>query len=133
MGMDVYGLQPRSRVGEYFRASIWEWPTVLEAISATGVLPQERVDALSFNDGARVSAEEAERLADALAGLMEVDPVPARPVESISHLVQLADQVLYQLVREMPKGEVIVSKSDDETLLKRFIEFLRNCGGFEVW
>ena len=29
MGMDVYGRKPKNKTGEYFRANIWSWKTMV--------------------------------------------------------------------------------------------------------
>ena len=50
--MDVYGRRPSRRKGKYFRASIFQWPPILELIRSTGVLSDHMLHEMAFNEGA---------------------------------------------------------------------------------
>jgi hypothetical protein len=39
MGMDLHGHNPTAPEGEYFRASIWTWPSLVKVITA--LCPEE--------------------------------------------------------------------------------------------
>ena len=54
MGMDVYGKDPSSECGQYFRANIWSWRPILDQIVATcrDLVDDELLEAMAYNDGA---------------------------------------------------------------------------------
>ena len=67
MGMDVYGRNPDSDAGTYFRASVWGWYPILDLIADTGIFTEEEISLMGTNEGAGPEdAETAIRLADAL-------------------------------------------------------------------
>ena len=53
MGMDVYGREPLTKEGEYFRANVWSWRPLRDLIELTcdDVLTQDMLHKISFNDG----------------------------------------------------------------------------------
>lgn len=128
MGMDVFGKNPDAEVGEYWRSSIWSWPSVLDGIAATGVLDDDLILSMSFNDGAGPDAAKAVELADALVTLAD-DP-------DLDRLDEQGE------VRRMPAlmgkafGLPDVQPQEDDAQLRqewrRFAEFSRHSGGFQV-
>jgi len=41
MGMDVYGIEPRSAKGDYFRASVWSWHPLWELVTSACGMNEE--------------------------------------------------------------------------------------------
>lgn len=78
MGMDVYGKEPRSEEGKYFRASVWSWRPL--ATMLEDLYPQyaSKIEYLHTNDGDGLDAEDA----DALGKLMLHDERIAAYVEN---------------------------------------------------
>jgi hypothetical protein len=66
MGMDVSGRNPAAPQGEYFRASIWQWPLLVKVI--TTLCPQETSACKCWetNDGDGLNSAQARALAEAL-------------------------------------------------------------------
>jgi hypothetical protein len=66
MGMDVIGRNPTAPQGEYFRASIWQWPLLVKVI--TTLCPQETSACKhwEFNDGDGLNSAQVVALAEAL-------------------------------------------------------------------
>jgi len=60
MGMDVYGRNPSSEEGEYFRANIWSWRPIHMLIVelCSDLLNEEMLHSLGFNDGAGPESQE---------------------------------------------------------------------------
>lgn len=122
MGMDVYGIKPRNKTGEYFRASIWSWRPI-HAICET-VMDNE-LPGWAYNDGAGYKTQkECDVLAD-----------------KIEAFIKAAPEVSYKL--PCPKGMGVNHKGQfgkgnltpyevDITHLREFIKFLRACGGFKI-
>lgn len=66
MGMDVYGLAPRSQAGEYFRNSIWGWhPLALFLVTQYPELT-DACEHWGTNDGDGLDADMAAALAAAV-------------------------------------------------------------------
>ncbi len=133
MGMDVYGREPKSEAGVYFRANIWSWRPIHELIEQANVLPQKMVEDMSYNDGAGPNNEQALLLAAQLDAMLEgMDD---------EHEFMLSSEVdgpvavlLAQMQNEgielvSPRGPVY---SADVSHVREFVEFCKNSGGFQV-
>lgn len=151
MGMDVSGKNPSSAVGEYFRANVWSWRVIHHLISIANetkrgtLVPREIIKGMSHNDGNGLSDQNyCDGLADALEelianpenlkgiGLLIEDndisfPSNVCPVLKSGQFVR--DEDLYKYKTE----DLRSAYSTDFDHVKEFIEFLRSCGGFEVW
>lgn len=144
MGMDVYGRAPKSEKGEYFRSSIWTWPTILDAIADTGVLPEDLVMEMAFNSGAGPSEAQAIALADALdKKLASMNPEGTFISEDSQYAkvgtATVATRMLGILTKEAESGTTIKAGDNDATFaanvefIRGFSEFCRESGGFNVW
>lgn len=73
MGMDVYGKNPKSVAGKYFRASVWGWHPLAECIEFV-CRDRGRMDLYEScphwhsNDGAGLTSVGARQLADLMEG-----------------------------------------------------------------
>jgi hypothetical protein len=63
MGMDVYGKEPRSPAGEYFRNSIWSWRPLLRYVREVAPDVVGEAEGWDYNDGAGLDADGARKLA----------------------------------------------------------------------
>lgn len=144
MGMDVYGNAPKSEVGEYFRASIWTWPGVLNAIASTGVLPDNLVEAMAYNDGRGPNDEQAIALADALDKACEGMADEHVFVTEGTHYAEvgtasMGSSLLSQLTAFGAESGATVSTGGDDPyqtpvgFIREFAAFSRESGGFAVW
>jgi hypothetical protein len=134
MGMDVYGREAKSEVGEYFRASIWSWRPIHELIEKANVLPQNMVEDMAFNDGAGPNEEQALLLAAALENM--IDGMDEDNTFMLSS--EISGPVAAMLASFQEQGIELVSPrgslySADVSDVRKFIEFCRESGGFEVW
>ena len=68
MGMDVYGNDASTEEGEYFRASIWGWPSITTVMEASGYdVPM----GWYHNDGEGLGCQEdCDHLADMMEGFL---------------------------------------------------------------
>lgn len=147
MGMDVYGRAPKSEKGEYFRSNIWGWPTILDAIADTGVLPEDMVEHMAYNDGAGPNDEQAIALADALdkklasmnpEGTFISEDSKYAKVGTATVATELA-KMLGEQGNELSRITVSGGGVDEATFsanvefIRDFSEFCRQSGGFNVW
>jgi hypothetical protein len=66
MGMDVYGNEPTSEVGEYFRRNVWGWHPLWEYVENIHPEIAELVEHGHSNDGDGLNASDSVRLAKLL-------------------------------------------------------------------
>ncbi len=128
MGMDVYGKKPADKAGEYFRASIWSWRPIHQLCE---VVTGRLLESWGFNDGAGFDTqEECNDLAERLERYLTAFPKEKIEIESDIR-VGPADPV--HGGRRLMQGTGGDSAySADREHVKKFIMFLRSCGGFEI-
>ena len=53
MGMDVFGRNPSSKAGEYFRANVWSWRPIHDLVIrlCSDFLDEGTLESLGYNDG----------------------------------------------------------------------------------
>ncbi|HJT23969.1 MAG TPA: hypothetical protein VJ873_05295 [bacterium] len=130
MGMDVFGKQPKNPQGHYFRSDVWSWRVIHrlcdEAIDASH-LPFN-TEKWARNDGHGLAAQEhCDLLADALEKQIERHPPNAKGI----YAYELG--ALWEGGPAVPTGAH--SEPDHQAHvdhIRRWILFLRNCGGFEI-
>lgn len=68
MGMDVYGSDPTTEHGVYFRNNVWWWRPLWNYVITVGseVISEELAESGHYNDGARLNADQAKRLGEIL-------------------------------------------------------------------
>lgn len=134
MGMDVSGIKPTTEQGEYFRASIWGWPSVLhvaEMANEAGCLGFD-MKGWRYNDGDGLKKQDdCTKLADAMS-------------TTIVYLKRTGEKHLPEKL-DMAKGLESMFKDSgmkvmgfekegiDFERVENFIGFLRTCGGFEIF
>ena len=136
MGMDVSGRNPGSPAGKYFRANVWSWRPIHALIVelCSDLLDEEMLDSMAFNAGAgptdqTTCTEMAKRfdlwMEHHVQGLsLEVPDV--RVAEDGRFMTE-------EEIIENPDLETYTPYEVEDEHLKEWIDFLRHCGGFEVW
>ena len=66
MGMDLFGINPKSETGQYFRNSVWWWRPLWAYVCSRVDMDEHRVDAGHLNDGTEFSEEMATVIAQHL-------------------------------------------------------------------
>jgi hypothetical protein len=144
--------------GDYFRSNWWGWRPIVMLCEHASYESELDIDFSNWgsNDGAGLdNQEECDKLADALQDIIRISTELEEPNDTIylnlgswtdmggSFLDAQAEQQLneqYQLgevlygsvVRE--DGSIVrPSHSANLTHVQNFINFLRECGGFEIW
>ena len=64
MGFDIYGMDPQTEKGHYFRNNVWYWRPLWQLIceECDDILTEEQMASGSYNDGVEVSAEQAMKI-----------------------------------------------------------------------
>lgn len=123
MGMDVYGRDPSSKEGEYFRANVWSWRPI-HMLCET--VMKKRLDNWGYNDGHGLNNQkECTELADKLEAYLRKFPQEKFTIESSMRVDSTG-----RLLPGPTEGESAYNASREH--VEEFITFLRHCGGFEI-
>jgi len=135
--MDVDGLAPSAPEGKTFRASIWSWPMVL---AATKACAQRAGLAISFagwdyNAGCGLRDPATCRaLADAIDAALLGRGDDERLESPMVRASSFTHMVVGALGARMADGKTVDESVGVEVRhLRRWVAFLRACGGFEIW
>jgi len=119
MGMDVKGVKPKNEEGRWIRFSIWEWrplALLMEDI-ASDLFDARNLKGIHYNDGCGLQDDDkCFILADRIEKWLEERPY----LNELEYKLVVADDIRVDY-------KVTVER------VKQFIEFLRSCGGFEIW
>jgi hypothetical protein len=129
MGMDVIGRNPNSSAGEYFAANLWSWRPIHDLIVrlCSDLLDDETLVGLGYNDGqGPMEQATCAAMATRFERWME-HHVSGHGLDSDLRVVTEQESM------ENPDLETESPYQAEDEHLKEWIEFLRHCGGFEVW
>lgn len=117
MGFSVVGWEPSSDAGKHFRNNWWWWQPMqaLILLTCADILTVEEMRELGLNDGHYYSAETAAAMASRLADIVADEKLWASYDKEIEEM--------------LPEAYDCWSKDN----VLEFVEFLRHCGGFEVF
>lgn len=135
MGMDVYGRNPVSDAGKYFRANVWSWRPIHALIAelCSDLLDEEMLGQLGFNGGAGPTDQETcTEMARRFEVWME-HHVQGHTLESDLRMTKDGRLLSSKELAENPDLDTETPYGVGDDHLKEWIEFLRTCGGFEVW
>lgn len=161
MGVDVSGRKPKIETGDYFGANWWGWRPI-QALSETAIeLKGLGFDTTNWgsNDGKGLKNQrECNKLADAIEllisekygeNLTEDEDrlyvcmgmwceagtgkfIPREVTKALDDQYEYGD-ILFTSVVALDGSLVEPSYSVSLGRLKQWINFLRNCGGFQIW
>lgn len=157
MGMDVYGNNPKSEAGSYFRASVWGWHPLWELCEAIAPELTAKVEYGHTNDGDGLGHHDSEALAATLqraidegvvAAYVKIrdDGLAALPDEDCSFCgatgtrtdavgVELGYAARNYCNACDGKGKrrpFATSYHVDVGFVKEWVAFLQDCGGFAI-
>jgi hypothetical protein len=159
MGMDVYGKKPKSEKGKYFRNNVWWWRPLAEYVQEVAPMPTAKCRYWHSNDGAGLNGPDSATLANrlqeeidsgrcreyaearerALAGLPDVDCdlcggtgtyKPAPECGAGDAITGIKCNVCEGRGKVRPWSTNYAFSLEN---VESFVEFLRDCGGFEIW
>jgi hypothetical protein len=135
MGMDVCGRNPSAPAGEYFRANVWAWRPIHALIieNCSDLLDLETLLSMALNDGAGPEDQETcTAMATRFELWMEQHSEGLR-LDSDLRVTPDGRFVSDQELAENPDLQTVSPYAVEDEHLKEWVEFLRHCGGFEVW
>jgi len=137
VAMDVEGRNPDSPAGEYFRAKLWAWHPIHSLICqlCSDLLDKDTLAHMGYNDGAGpVDQKTCTEMASRFEIWMEHHVHGCRL--DFPDVVQVAEDGRVVTPEELEANPDLKTHNPfivDDDHLKEWIEFLRHCGGFEVW
>ncbi len=136
MGMDVFGRNPSEPSGQYFRASIWMWRPLHEQIvlRCGDLFDEKELIAMVYNDGAgpsdqRICTVMADRFDQALSIHKDGFAIECDELR----VTEDGRFVGSEALTENPALKTVSPYRVDRESVLEWIQFLRHCGGFEVW
>lgn len=135
MGMDVCGRNPTAPQGEYFRASIWRWPLLVNVI--TTLCPEETSACRHWatNEGDGLTDQQALALAEALERKIQTGEVALTLCDAtIGGNAKLPVVAAVEAWSRSQGFEVLHHEAGiDENFVAEFAGFVRASGGFSIW
>ena len=146
MGYDIYGTNPTSPEGDYFRRSIWSWSPIPSFCIDTAPELCEPCDYWFSNDGTGLDSDQAIALADHIDTCLADGTADAYIADRIKEDEDIPTQVKCErhtlidikdcnsckgtgLRDNWLKGRGILDRKD----LVEWSTFIRASGGFEIW
>ncbi len=135
MGMDVVGRNPSSPAGKYFRANGWSWRPIHALVYelCSDLLDEETLDLMGLNEAAGPPDQSiCTEMANRFELWMEHN-VQGFSLDNPWIRVTEDGRVVSEEERaENPDIETRTPYHVEDEHLKKWIEFLRHCGGFQV-
>lgn len=159
MGVDISGKNPINETGDYFGANWWGWRPINYLCQLAAYDSKLNIDFEHWgsNDGMGLdNAKECNELADALESYIG-EEIPAKDDDERVYLClgswceagtgrMVSSEVDHSLNKQYEYGTMHLTPIVTESgmlvesahsisigRIKQFIEFLRTCGGFEIW
>jgi hypothetical protein len=135
MGMDIYGRNPTSEAGKYFQANIWSWRPIHALIlqECADLLDPKLLEKLGFNDG---DGPEDQETCTAMANRFErwlEHHVGGHTIDSDLRVTAEGRFVSEEELADSPEMQSMSPYEVEDEQLKKWVEFLRHCGGFSVY
>lgn len=155
MGMDVYGIAPTSKVGEYFRNSVWEWRPLAAYVLA--VAPESLTCHCTYwqsNDADGLDASDSIALANILQHEIDTGDclkykqgydadIAALPLEDCHccggtglrqppPVVGPGDRPCNGCDSKGKRTQIEANYPFTVEHVQEFVHFLRDCGGFKI-
>lgn len=120
MGMDVYGLKPKSKVGEYFRNNVWWWHPLWDYCCFVDNSLIEKVPNAHCNDGDGLNAIDSRKLGFLIKATVEdgsaedyilsynqyLESLPEEPchcIKSTSNISTSLESLLNSILQNQPQ------------------------------
>ena len=157
MGVDISGINPKTEDGDYFASNWWGWRPIHNLCEYVNYEYELNLDMGNWgsNDGGGLhTQEDCDKLAWALEDIIKTDLLKEdddRLYLCLGGWVDkdnrfLSEEESQSLNIQYPIGEVLYggvvmdsgnivhpAHSCSKGHIQRFINFLKECGGFEIW
>ena len=135
MGMQIEGRKPSAPVGKNFRPEFWAWRPIHALIRqlCQDLFDEKTLEKMAFNGGTGPADQATcSEMANRFERWME-HHAAGYVLESGIRVTPEGRFVSEQDLAQNPSMETVSPYEVSDEQLKRWIEFLRHCGGFEVW
>lgn len=135
MSMEIQGRKPTAICGKKLQLEFWAWRPVHDLIGTlcTDLLGDKLIRDMKFGQGAGpVDPQICETMAERFEQWFEQHP-EGFVLESGIRMTPEGRFVTELELTQNPSMETISPYAAGKQPLERWIKFLRNCGGFEVW
>ena len=130
MGMDVYGIEPYTEAGEYFRANVWSWRPLWTYVCDVCNIDEETRERGHYNDGHVIDEDAATSIGMVLGSLLKSGAVHTYAERREKILAELPDeQCKYCECTSRPPE---THYSFNVEWIEEFAEFAKQSGGFEI-
>jgi len=149
MTFNCIGIKPKNKKGERFDSNNWWWRSLWDyvCIRSNDVIDENLRKGGHFNDGMEVSEQLCSLISKRIRGSLENGDVKRCEEENKRLYERLPEQFCYFCngSGEKEKGIICEACSGkgitkigffypfDEDFVKKFLEFVENSGGFEIW
>ena len=136
MGFDVYGIDPKNDMGEYFRANIWYWRPLWDYVCSINkdIISKEDWQKGHYNDGYEIDEKRALKMAERIDKAIKRGEVAKAKQEydnpNAEHPGQLIEDIFMKALNIEPPN---MSHPFDISAVKEFGEFCKQSGGFKIW
>lgn len=155
MGMDVYGIKPKTEAGEYFRSNVWYWHPLWDCLETLHPAICGRCESPHDNSGSGLNAKDSLALSRLLKKDLEKGIIEQYIKDYYLHInsIPLEDCKYCDSkgTRDWPQDDGTVKTEEcnfcsgtlkvkshqtwycmDLDLVKEFQLFLQDCGGFRI-
>ena len=155
MGMDVYGIKPKTEAGEYFRSNVWYWHPLWDCLETLHPAICGRCESPHDNSGSGLNAKDSLALSRLLKKDLEKGIIEQYIKDYYLHInsIPLEDCKYCDSkgTRDWPQDDGTVQTKEcnscsgtlkvkshqtwycmDLDLVKEFQLFLQDCGGFRI-
>jgi hypothetical protein len=132
--MDIHGNTPTSKVGEYFRASIFQWPRLWGYCQRLSPEITGKIEDPFVNEGLGLDELDACRLANIIRDHLR-SPEAGQYLDHPSD-TRHADGFVRMIEGAAGEGTIVMRGDPtdfDLGMLDRFANFLEHSGGFQIW
>lgn len=148
--MDVYGKNATTETGRYFRNNVWWWRPLADYITTHEPELSKSCACWQSNNGDGLDAEKSIALAEALQKRIDADEVKEYEARLVAELAALPDEDCWLCNGTGKRTDMTVTNGCDACQgsgklrpdavhclfsvdnVQQFVNFLRECGGFEI-
>ena len=124
MGMDVYGINPKTDNGDYFRANVWYWRPLWQCVAyfCDDILSEEDIERGTYNDGYEYDEKTAQKISDKLENALK---------DGNLHKFEKGREKFISEMEDKDK-EFYSSYKFDIDFVMDFAKFCEQSGGFSI-
>ncbi|NQT07296.1 MAG: hypothetical protein HQ575_07140 [Candidatus Omnitrophica bacterium] len=136
MSFDLVGVKCKNRKGEYFRANIWWWPPLWNYVCehCKDILAPKQIEDGHYNSFVFIEEEQARIMADRLETLMLEGKIKQHEKEYVFDTLRNSNKGSYKTAIDIAKALNYPARAFkfNAEVVKEFIEFAKNSGGFVI-